>query len=59
LKYALESAWHYLETNGLTKRVLEEAEHPLVCKICEKRFFEMDVFKTHKCGSIVSRETLL
>ena len=49
LKYALESAWHHIETNGLTKRVLEEAERPLVCKICKKRFFDMKVFNTHKC----------
>jgi len=59
LKYALESAWHYVETNGLTKRVLEEAENPLICKICKKRFFDMKVFTTHKCASMVSRETLL
>jgi len=57
LKYTLESAWNHIEKNGLTKKVLEEAENPLICKICEKRFFDMEVFKDHKCGYNVSRET--
>jgi hypothetical protein len=59
LKYVLESAWHFVETNGLTEKVLEEAENPLVCKICKNRFFDMKVFTTHKCALMVSRETLL
>ncbi len=58
LKYTIESAWNHIEKNGLTKKVLEESANPLVCKICKQRFFDTEVFNNHKCGSIVSRETL-
>ena len=59
LKYAIESAWNYIEKNGLIKSILREATSPLVCKICKQRFFDTQVFKNHGCRSMVSRETLI
>jgi ParB family chromosome partitioning protein len=58
LKYTIESAWNYIEKQGVIKRMLEESANPLVCKICKQRFFDTKVFNNHKCGSNVSRETL-
>jgi ParB family chromosome partitioning protein len=57
LKYTIESAWNHIEKNGLTKKVLEDAENPLICKICKTRFFDTKVFKEHKCALIVPRGT--
>ena len=57
LKYTIESAWNYIEEQGVIKRMLKESANPLVCRICKQRFFNTEVFNNHKCGSIVSRET--
>jgi hypothetical protein len=57
LKYTIESAWNHIEKNGLTKKVLEEAENPLICKICKNRFFDTKVFKEHKCALMGTRDT--
>ena len=49
LRYTIESAWNYITNQGLVKKMIKESTNPLVCKICNKRFFDNEFFKKHKC----------